>query len=105
MTVNNELHEMENQVTKGAKAAEPMPKAPNYVPDAGAIEDLGGPTPQNSRPEGDSNKLKTPSGSYIGTATLLLRVLRKFNYLVLLLSRAVVMVRVLTKKSNPKRKS
>ena len=68
MTVNNELHEMENQVTKGAKAAEPMPKAPNYVPDAGAIEDLGGPTPQNSRPEGDSNKLKTPSGSYIGTS-------------------------------------
>ncbi len=64
MTVNNELHEMENQVTKGAKAAEPMPKAPNYVPDAGAIEDLGGPTPQNSKPEGDSNKLKTPTGKF-----------------------------------------
>ena len=42
----SELHEMENQVTKGAKPAETMPKAPNYVPDAGAgYEDLGGPTP------------------------------------------------------------
>ena len=40
MTANNELHEMENQVTKGAKAADPMPKAPNYVPDAGAVENV-----------------------------------------------------------------
>jgi hypothetical protein len=63
MTVNNELHEMENQVTRGAKAADPMPKAPNYVPDAGSIENLGGPTPQNSKPEDDSNKLKTPSAT------------------------------------------
>ena len=63
MTVNNELHEMDNQVTRGAKAADPMPKAPNYVPDAGSVEDLGGPTPQNSKPEGDSNKLKTPSAT------------------------------------------
>ncbi len=60
MSVNNELHEMENQVTKGAKAADPMPKAPNYVRDAGSIEDLGGPTPTNSRPDDGSNKLKTP---------------------------------------------
>lgn len=64
MTVNNELHEMENQVTKGAKKADPMPKAPNYVPDNGAIEDLGGPTPQNAKPTGDSNKLKSPSTSF-----------------------------------------
>tara|TARA_B100001094_G_C18136007_1_gene775110 strand:+ start:316 stop:1341 length:1026 start_codon:yes stop_codon:yes gene_type:complete len=63
MSVNNELHEMENQVTKGAKSADPMPKAPNYVPDAGAIEDLGGPTPTNSRPDDGSNKLKTPSAT------------------------------------------
>ena len=33
---NSDLHEMENQVTKGAKPADAMPKAPNYVPDAGA---------------------------------------------------------------------
>jgi len=64
MTVNNELHEMENQVTRGAKAADAMPKAPNYVPDAGSIENLGGPTPQNSKPDDDSNKMKTPSASF-----------------------------------------
>jgi len=63
MTANNELHEMENQVTKGAKSADPMPKAPNYVPDAGAVEDLGGPTPTNSKSTDDSNKLKTPSAT------------------------------------------
>ena len=26
---NSELHEMENQVTKGAKPADPMPKTPD----------------------------------------------------------------------------
>ena len=65
---NSELHEMENQVTKGSKPAEPMPKAPNYVPDAGAgVEDLGGPTPQNSKPDDNSNKLKTPSAAFAQT--------------------------------------
>ena len=58
------LDEMENQVTKGAAKADPMPKAPNYVPDNAAIEDLGGPTPTNSRPDDDSNKLKTPGASF-----------------------------------------
>ena len=47
-------------VNSGAAAGDPMPKAPNYVPDQGAIEDLGGPTPENSKPDDDSNKLKTP---------------------------------------------
>ena len=63
---NSDLHEMENQVTKGAKAAEPMPKTPNYVPDAGGTgyEDLGGPTPTNSKPDDNSNKLKTPSAKF-----------------------------------------
>ena len=37
-----------------------MPSTPSYVPDNGAIEDLGGPTPENSKPDDDSNKLKTP---------------------------------------------
>ena len=36
MAAKKQLHEMENQVTKGAKKADPMPKAPNYVPDNGA---------------------------------------------------------------------
>ena len=48
MSVGKNLNEMENieenQVTKGAAAAEAMPKAPSY-------EDLGGPTPENSKPE------------------------------------------------------
>ena len=64
MAEEKTLHEMENQVTKGAKSADPMPKAPNYVPDAGAVEDLGGPTPQNSKSTDDSNKLKTPSAKF-----------------------------------------
>tara|TARA_B100000902_G_scaffold322277_1_gene315489 strand:- start:164 stop:1258 length:1095 start_codon:yes stop_codon:yes gene_type:complete len=61
---NSELHEMENQVTKGAKPAEPKQAAPNYVPDNAPIEDLGGPTPQNSKPTDGSNKLKTPSAAF-----------------------------------------
>lgn len=67
MTANNELHEMENQVTKGAKSADPMPKAPNYVPDAGTVENLGGPTPTNSKPDDESNKIKTPSATLAQT--------------------------------------
>jgi hypothetical protein len=59
--MSNDLQEMENQVTRGAAAAEPMQKASGYVPDAGSIEDLGGPTPQNSKPTDDSNKLATPT--------------------------------------------
>ena len=47
-------------VNSGAAKGDPMPTAPSYVPDNGAIEDLGGPTPENSKPDDDSNKLKTP---------------------------------------------
>jgi hypothetical protein len=48
---------MENVVTKGAAAAEPMSTA--GIP----VEDLGGPTPENSRPDDDSNKLKEPGAT------------------------------------------
>lgn len=50
---------MENVVTKGAKAAEPMEKVPTSVVAGQSIEDLGGPTPENytNEPEG-SAKLK-----------------------------------------------
>ena len=52
---------MENVVTKGAKSADPMPKLSLTTPgQTGAYEDLGGPTPENSKPDDDSNKLKTP---------------------------------------------
>ena len=46
----------ENVVTKGAAAADP---APAGVP----VEDLGGPTPENYRPDDDSAKLKDPSAT------------------------------------------
>ena len=57
MSVGNNLQEMENVVTKGAAAAEPMSTA--GIP----VEDLGGPTPENSRPDDDSNKLKEPGAT------------------------------------------
>ena len=57
MSVGNNLQEMENVVTKGAAPAEPM--NPAGIP----VEDLGGPTPENSRPDDDSNKLKDPAGT------------------------------------------
>ena len=51
-------------VNSGAGKGDPMPTTPNYVPDGqGAVEDLGGPTPENSKPDADSNKLKTPTGT------------------------------------------
>ena len=57
MSVGNNLQEMENVVTKGAAPAEPMQAA--GVP----VEDLGGPTPENSRPDDGSNALKTPGAT------------------------------------------
>jgi len=54
MSADSNLQEMENVVTQNAAPAEPMQA--NGVP----YEDLGGPTPENSRPDDDSNKLETP---------------------------------------------
>ena len=62
MSVGNDLQEMENVVTKGAAKADPMPKLTTGGTPA-SYEDLGGPTPQNSKPDDDSNKLKTPGTS------------------------------------------
>ena len=51
-------------VNSGAAKGDPMPTTPNYVPDGqGAVEDLGGPTPENSKPDDNSNMLKTPTGT------------------------------------------
>ena len=51
-------------VNSGAGKGDPMPTTPNYVPDGqGSVEDLGGPTPENSKPDDDSNKLKTPTST------------------------------------------
>jgi len=57
MSVGSNLQEMENVVTKGAAPAEPMTSA--GIP----VEDLGGPTPENYRPDDDSAKLNTPGAS------------------------------------------
>ena len=57
MSVGSNLQEMENVVTKGAASAEPM------VASGATVVDLGGPTPENSRPDDDSNKLKDPAAS------------------------------------------
>jgi hypothetical protein len=57
MSRGKNLQEMENAVTKGAKPAEPMQTMAGV-----SYEDLGGPTPENSKPDDDSNKLKDPAG-------------------------------------------
>ena len=58
MSVGSNLQEMENVVTKGAGKADPMQKM------AGAsYEDLGGPTPENYKPDDNSAKLNTPGST------------------------------------------
>tara|TARA_B100001113_G_scaffold127486_1_gene104075 strand:- start:62 stop:1105 length:1044 start_codon:yes stop_codon:yes gene_type:complete len=52
----------ESSVTAGAKPADPQGKLGNDGSSLGGVQDLGGPTPFNSKPEGDSNKLKTIAG-------------------------------------------
>ena len=59
MSVGNDLQEMENAVTKGAAKGDPMQKLTTGGTPA-TWEDLGGPTPENSKPDDDSNKLSTP---------------------------------------------
>jgi len=65
MSVGRNLQEMENVVTKGAAAAEPMHKLTTGIPDGqtGSWEDLGGPTPENYKSDDDSAKLKEPSAT------------------------------------------
>ena len=47
----------ENVVTKGAAKADPMPAS------GAQVEDLGGPTPENYKPDDDSAKLKDPAAT------------------------------------------
>ena len=64
MSVGRNLQEMENVVTKGAAPAEsPSMSATPVVTPGQTVpyEDLGGPTPENYRPDDDSSKLKDPS--------------------------------------------
>ena len=64
MSVGRNLQEMENVVTKGAAPAESPSTSATPVATPGQTvpyEDLGGPTPENYRPDDDSSKLKDPA--------------------------------------------
>jgi hypothetical protein len=72
MSVGNDLQEMEvgtvqskTAVNSGAKAGDPMPSVPPSAVPGQAIEDLGGPTPENYRADDDSAKLKEPRLSHV----------------------------------------
>ena len=52
----------ESSVTAGAKPAEPQGKLGADGSSLGGVQDLGGPTPFNSKPTDDSNKYKTIAG-------------------------------------------
>jgi len=66
MSVGSNLQEMENVVTKGAAASEPMSKAGSNASgvstpgQTGNWEDLGGPTPENYKVDDNSTKLSEP---------------------------------------------
>ena len=70
MSSDNNLQEMEHgtkqsktAVNVNAKQADPMPSLENDGSQLGSVEDLGGPTPDNYRPDDESAKLKTPGGT------------------------------------------
>jgi len=70
MSRGKKLQEMEvktqqsrTAVNAGAKAAEPMAHMADPGTQLGSVEDLGGPTPENYKPDDDSAKLKTPGGT------------------------------------------
>ena len=52
----------ESSVTANAKPGDPMPKSEAGTPGQPGYQDLGGPTPSNSKPDDESNKYKTGGG-------------------------------------------
>ncbi len=70
MSSDNNLQEMEAGTTQsktavnaGAQAADAMEKMSDPGTQLASVEDLGGPTPDNYRPDDDSAKLKEPGGT------------------------------------------
>ena len=61
MSVGKDLQEMEVGTTQSKTAvnANAKPGMPMDTSVAGSYEDLGGPTPDNYKPDDDSSKLKT----------------------------------------------
>ena len=67
MSRGTQLQEMEvktqqskTAVNANAKPGDPMPTMADPGTGLASVEDLGGPTPENSKPDDDSNKLNTP---------------------------------------------
>ncbi|AOV60484.1 prohead core scaffold protein [Synechococcus phage S-CAM9] len=72
MSVGNDLQEMEvgtvqskTAVNSAAKGGDPMTGVPTSAVPGQAIEDLGGPTPENYRADDDSAKLREPRLSHV----------------------------------------
>tara|TARA_A100001011_G_scaffold395615_1_gene491147 strand:+ start:69 stop:1169 length:1101 start_codon:yes stop_codon:yes gene_type:complete len=70
MSRGKKLQEMEvktqqsrTAVNAGAQPADPMPKMADPGTQLAGVEDLGGPTPENYKPDDDSAKLKEPGGT------------------------------------------
>jgi len=70
MSRGKKLQEMEvktqqsrTAVNAGAKPADPMPKMADPGTQLAGVEDLGGPTPENYKPDDDSAKLNTPGST------------------------------------------
>jgi len=70
MSSDNNLQEMEagtkqskTAVNAGAKPADPMPKMTDPGTQLASVEDLGGPTPENYKPDDNSAALKTPGST------------------------------------------
>ena len=55
-----EMEQSKTAVNANAKPAESMPKMADPGTQLGSVEDLGGPTPENYKPDDDSAKLKEP---------------------------------------------
>ena len=55
-----EMEQSKTAVNANAKPAESMPKMADPGTQLGSVEDLGGPTPENYKPDDDSAKLREP---------------------------------------------
>jgi hypothetical protein len=55
-----EMEQSKTAVNANAKSAESMPKLTDPGTQLGSVEDLGGPTPENYKPDDDSAKLREP---------------------------------------------
>jgi hypothetical protein len=62
----NKLMEAAAEILAGSKSS--APAMPMQKPEGAGVQDLGGPTPQDSKPDGDSNKIDATKGAKSATA-------------------------------------